>query len=265
MVASHLKKPGSGPYPYKAMETPPSVLRSIVFDCDGVLMDSEPLHYAAFKSALAADGEPLTEEIYRERYLPFDDRGAFTHFFQDAKKPLSHDDLGKLIEAKGVAFRQRVESDGVLAFPAVPEFVMAVSQRYPLAVASGSRRDELELMLEAAGIRAYFEVIVSADEVSQGKPHPESFLKAVEALNGTGKRPTAIQPSECVVIEDAREGIVAAHAAGMKCVAVATSYPSYELSKADLVVPSLAALRVSQLEDLFHPPTPMPVAAPQSN
>jgi beta-phosphoglucomutase-like phosphatase (HAD superfamily) len=141
---------------------------------------------------------------------------------------------------------------------------MAVAQRYPLAVATGSRRHEVELLLETAGIRTHFEAIVSADDVERGKPDPESYLKALDALNQTGKRTTAIKADECAVIEDSKHGIVSAHAAGMKCVAVATSYPTFELSGADLIVPSLAALRVSQVEDLFVQPVPLPIPHPQN-
>ena len=240
-------------------------LRSIIFDCDGVLIDSEPVHLAAFKKVLGSDGESITEEIYKERYLAMDDRGAIARFYEDHQKPLSPELLKELMDKKAEIYQELVRTEGLLPFPAVPEFVMAVSQRYPLAVASGARRHEVEMALEAAGIRPYFEVIVTADDVNNGKPHPESFLKAIDALNASGKRPTPIHPDECVVIEDSKEGVKSAHAAGMKCVAVSTSFPKFELALADLVVPSIAALRISQVEDLFHPPMPMPVPAPQSN
>ncbi|MBV9080049.1 MAG: HAD family phosphatase [Elusimicrobia bacterium] len=241
-------------------------LRSIIFDCDGVLVDTEPLHFAAFRDVLARQGDELTEEQYKERYLALDDRGAFEKFFRDRRKPLEIARLGELLNEKTKAFQDLVSSEGILPFPAVPEFVMAASQRYPLAVASGCRRHELEMVLEAAGIRTYFEKIVSADDVKQGKPDPESYLRAVEELNASGKRQSAIRPDECAVIEDSREGIHSAHSAGMKCVAVTTSYPSFELSLADLIVPSLGSLRLSQVEDLFQrPPALQPVPNPQPN
>lgn len=241
-------------------------MRCIIFDCDGVLMDSEPLHFSAFRKVLAEQGDVLTEEYYTEHYLALDDRGAFEKFFREAKKPLSVEQLEKLMVRKTTVFQELVETDGILPFPAVPEFVMAAAQRYPLAIASGARRHELDMILEAAGIRTYFETIISADDVRNGKPDPESYLKAVEGLNASGKRPTAIRPEECAVIEDSREGIRSAHGAGMKCVAVATSFPSFELSMADLIVPSVGALRLSQVEDLFHPPPVLQqIQAPQPN
>ncbi len=265
MNSAYLKNRPAGAYPYKVKEGNLVALRAIIFDCDGVLVDSEPIHFSAFKKTLASQGAQLSEELYKERYLALDDKGLFTRFFQDQKRELSIEELKQLIDAKGAAFQELIQSEGIMAFPAVPEFVMAASQRYPLAIASGARRHDLELVLEAAGIRPYFEIIISADDVENGKPNPESYLKAVEGLNASGKRTTPIKPEECAVIEDSREGIVSAHSAGMKCIAVATSYPIFELSHADLVLPALASLKISQVEDLFQPPQLLAVPAPQNN
>jgi len=242
-------------------------LRSIIFDCDGVLVDSEPLHYSAFKKSLGKEGEIMTEELYKERFLALDDRGCFARFYADQGMTLEPEKLQQLLDRKSAIFQELVRTEGILPFAAVPEFVMAVAQRYPLAIASGARRHEVELVLETAGIRPYFECIITADDVQKGKPHPESYLKAIEALNASGNRSTPIRPDECVVIEDSKEGIASAHAAGMKCIAVATSYPTFELSIADLVVPNLASLRVSQVEDLFHQaqPAPLPIPSQHSN
>lgn len=258
MPLTYLKNTTQGAYAYKHMEKNPTHLRAIIFDCDGVLVDSEPLHFSAFKKVLGEDSHRLTEIIYKEKYLSLDDRGAFTRFFEDIKKPLSLQDLQKLMDQKTNVYQELVASEGLLPYPAVPEFVMALSQRYPLAVASGARKHEVAMILESAGIRPYFEVMITSDDVTNGKPNPESFLKAVEGLNASGKRHTAIRPEECVVIEDSVQCIGAVHSLGMKCVAVATSYPAFELKAADLVVPSISALRVSQLEDLFQAPNPQP-------
>lgn len=265
MNSTYLKNRPDGAYPFKVREGTPMALRAIIFDCDGVLVDSEPVHFSAFKKTLEAHGGNLSEDVYKERYLALDDKGVFTRFYRDQGRELPTEDLKKLIDEKGAAFHRLLQSEGVMAYPAVPEFVMAASQRYPLAISSGARRHELEVILEAAGIRPYFEIIISADDVEKGKPNPESYLKALEGLNASGKRTSSIRPEECAVIEDSREGILSAHSAGMKCVAVATSYPAFELSHADLVLPALAALKISQVEDLFQPPQMLAVPAPQNN
>ncbi len=264
MSTIYLQNRSSTTYPYKMKDTQ-AALRAIIFDCDGVLVDSEPAHFEAFKRTLGADANRLTDEIYKERYLAMDDRGIFTTFYQDIGRPIAQDELKRLMEAKTKTFQSIIENEGLMTYPAVPELVMAVSQRYPLAVASGARRHELETVLESAGVRSFFEVVISADDVQFGKPHPQSYLKAVEELNATGKRLTPIKPEECVVIEDSRDGIASAHSAGMKCVAVATSFPMFELAHADLVVPGLASLRVSQIEDLFHSPVPLQSPASEKN
>jgi HAD superfamily hydrolase (TIGR01509 family) len=237
-------------------------LRAIIFDLDGVLLDSEPLHFSAFKKSLGDMGDKMTQELYTDRYLALDDRGAFTRFYTDHKLPLSKDLLTDLMDKKAKLFDELVHTEGILPYPAVPEFVMAAAQRYPIALATGSRRHEAEFLLETAGIRPHFQAIVSADDVERGKPDPESFLKALAALNADGKRPTAIKPEECAVIEDSKHGIASAHSAGMKCVAVSTSHPAFELAGADLVVSSLASLKMSQIEDLFATPLPQPVPMP---
>lgn len=265
MPITYLKNNAIGAYPYKIKEVNKVSLRSIIFDCDGVLLDSEPLHFAALKKTLGAEASSLSEEVYKERYLALDDKGCITKFFKENGKLLSEKDLLDLTEAKTKIFQELVSTEGILPFPSVPEFVMAVAQRYPLAIASGTRRHELETLLEAAGIRRYFETIISSDDVEKGKPNPESYLKALDGLNASGKRTLPIRPEECAVIEDSREGIASAHSAGMKCVAVATSFPAFELSIADLVVPAVAALKISQIEDLFYSPTPLPIPTQQNN
>ncbi len=260
MFKTHLKLYRSPVYP-NGMDV---VLRAIIFDLDGVLIDSEPLHFAAFNKALQGEGSPLSDEVYKENYLALDDKGAFARYFEDERKPLDLEKLNNLMKIKSEIYLNLVRSEGVLPYPSVPEFVRAVAARYPLAVATGSRRHEAELLLESAGLRPFFEGLVTSDDVKNGKPNPESYLKAVELLNSSGKRPTAIKPEECAVIEDSKQGIASAQSAGMKCVGVSTSYPAFELSSADLVVSGIASLRISQVEDLFLPPKPLHLPSPHS-
>lgn len=231
-------------------------LRAIIFDCDGVLVDSEPLHLKAFQEVLKSEGIDVDRQDYVEKYLALDDKTCFQTIFKERGRELTPEHLDSLMKRKASAYA-RATREGLLVFPGVPEFVMAASQHYALAVASGALRQEVEQALEAAGIRAYFEAIVTANDVTNGKPDPEPYLAALERLNASGKRPR-ISPQECVVIEDARHGVMAAHSAGMKCVAISTSHPVYELSAADLVVPEIASLKLVQIEDLFQVRAPLP-------
>lgn len=134
-------------------------------------------------------------------------------------------------------------------FPGVVEFIREAWLRYPLAVASGALRHEVELVLQHAGVRSCFQVIVAAEDVVMGKPDPEPFLKACSQLSAS--QVESFGPSECLVIEDSMPGVRAAHLAGMRCLAVTNSYPEARLVEADRVVHSLSGLAPQELEDLF--------------
>jgi len=225
------------------------MLKALIFDCDGVIADSEHLHCSLFQGVLAEEGITLTDKEYVDRYLAMDDRGCFTTVFADHKRPLSETQLANLIARKTERYK-KTASRNLVILPGVVEFVMAVSQKYPLAMASGALRDEVTLMIEAAGIAHYFDAVVAAEDVSKGKPAPDAYLKALEELNKKHPKKN-ITPEDCLVVEDSKEGLLSAHAAGMKCVAVTTTYPAEELSTADRVVPVLTAVRVKDLEALF--------------
>lgn len=226
------------------------MLKTIIFDCDGVIADSEPIHFALFRRVLRENlGMDLTESEYKEKYLAMDDRGCFTAAARDRGRELTGRELSEAIAKKTALFKAEAQANLVI-LPGVVEFIMAASQKYPLAVASGALRDEVMLVLEAAGVRTCFDVIVAAEDVARGKPAPDAYLKALEGLNLV--RPgREIGPSECLVIEDSFHGVASAKSAGMKCVAVCTSYPPEALTAADRVVPVLTAFRVSDAASLF--------------
>jgi beta-phosphoglucomutase len=227
------------------------MLKAVLFDCDGVIADSEHLHFDLFQKVLKEDlGVDLSQAEYAEKYLAMDDRGCFTAVCKARGRSLDEPMLASLI-AKKTAMYKKTASENLVILPGVVEFVMSVSQRFPLAMASGALRDEVILMIDAAGIKDYFDAVVGAEDVTNGKPAPDAYLKALEELNKKhpGKN---LQPSECLVVEDSIHGIHSAHAAGMKCVAVCTSYKEEELQAADRVVPVLTALRISDLKALFE-------------
>jgi beta-phosphoglucomutase len=117
-------------------------------------------------------------------------------------------------------------------------------------VASGALRQEIETILSALGLRNYFRVIVSAEDVSEGKPEPEIFQRVLAQLNAVLEDDPVIAPADCIVIEDSKEGIRAARRAGMKCLAVTNSHPAELLSEATAVVKSLEEVAIRFLEKL---------------
>ena len=225
------------------------MLKALIFDFNGIIVDDEPIHFKLFQQVLAEEGIELTEEAYYARYLGFDDRGAFTAGLRENQRQPDDRKIKELIERKA-RYYQRAIRDHVAIFPGVRRLIASVAQTYPLAVASGALRHEIETILQTAGMLDYFSAIVSAEDVKQGKPEPEIFLQALAALNGIGRNDRAIESGECVVIEDSKEGIRGARRAGMKCLAVSNSHPAELLGDADAVVASLEEVTPAFLEKL---------------
>ncbi len=144
----------------------------------------------------------------------------------------------------------KLVADSVDLFPGVEGFIRHAAEKYPLAIASGALREEIEHILANVGLKKFFSVVVAAEDVIKGKPDPEAYITALARLNqlGPGK---PVRPPECLVIEDSRHGVAAATAAGMRCLAVANSYAPEELSAAYLVVKSLERLDLTHIESLF--------------
>jgi beta-phosphoglucomutase len=126
--------------------------------------------------------------------------------------------------------------------------VPTLAKKLPLAIASGALRHEIEIILSSIGLLANFRAIVSAEDVTRGKPEPEIFLKALARLNASLASDHPISPAECLVIEDSKEGIRGARHAGMKCLAVTNSHPAELLNEADSIVDSLNGIGQPQLE-----------------
>jgi len=224
------------------------MLRAVIFDFNGIIVDDEPIHFELFQRVLGEEGIALTEEDYYARYLGFDDRGAFMAGFREHSRPLSAEKLQELIERKAVYYQEAIRNH-VTVFPGVKNLVADLAQTLPLAVASGALRHEIETILKTLGLFDHFRAIVAAEDVTQGKPEPEIYLKALAALNAGGSG-NPIEAADCVVIEDSKEGIRGTRRAGMKCLAVTNSHPAELLSDADAVVKTLEEVKLSFLQSL---------------
>lgn len=223
------------------------MLRAIIFDFNGIIVDDEPIHFELFKRVLNEEGIGLTEADYYARYLGCDDRGAFTIAYREHGRTLTEPKLAQLIDRKAAYYRQDIKSK-MRVFPGVHTLIPELAKKLPLAIASGALRNEIEMILSGIGLLAHFRAIVSAEDVTRGKPEPEIFLKALAQLNAVLSIDHPIKAAECLVIEDSKEGIRGARRAGMKCLAVTNSHPAELLNQADNIVDSLEGIGQSQLE-----------------
>ena len=226
------------------------MLKAIILDFNGVILDDEPLHFAAMRETVAHFGVDLTKDVYWARYLPFDDRQCLEAICRDFSLTLGAEEVSRTLARKAGIYRQLISKNFRL-FPGAVEFIQMTAARYPLALASGARRDEIESTLESTSLRSYFVIIVAAEDFVRGKPHPESFLLALEGLNRV-LNGTLIKPSECLVVEDSASGVQGAVAAGMKCLAVTNSYSPDKLGAASKIVGSLKEVQLNSLQTLFE-------------
>ncbi|MEK6709514.1 MAG: HAD-IA family hydrolase [Nitrospinota bacterium] len=214
-------------------------LAAIIFDFDGTIADSEPLHLAAFQRTLEEElGLELTGKQYTERYLAFDDRQLFEVLLRDRGRTVPPGQFARLLEVKAGHYQRLAENPPLL--PGAAEMIRRASARWPLAIASGALGREVRPVLERAGLLGCFSAIVTAEMVSRGKPDPESFTAALGRLNEKS-RGGGIPPSSCLVAEDSLAGVAAARSAGMRVLAVTTSFGRAQLGEADRVVDSLEA------------------------
>lgn len=221
-------------------------LRAAVFDFDGVIVDSEPLHFRSLCDALGSEGVVVTREEYWEHLLAHDDRGSIRLAFERRGQPLDAARLERVERTKVERFAELIPE--VAVYPGAREVIGALAAELPLAIASGARREEIEAILSGIGLRDAFAAVVGAQDVARTKPDPEPYLEAARRL---GARVTALAPCECVALEDSVPGLMSALGAGMKVVGVAHSYPAEKLRSAHRVVGSLAALEPGSLHELF--------------
>lgn len=222
------------------------LMRAVLFDFDGVLVDSEPLHYRAMRDALVAEGFTIDEEEYWRHLLAHDDRTAIHIALERHGLPYDRDRVEAVTRRKAEAYEAALSR--IPFFPGARELARALHREVPLAIASGARRVEIEAILEAGGLRDVFSAVVGIDDVSRSKPDPEPYLTAMRRL---AARAPGLLPEECLVIEDSFTGIAAGLAAGMRVLAVTNSFPAAKLSAAHRVVDSLAAVDSAGLRALF--------------
>lgn len=217
------------------------MIKAIVFDFDGVLADSEPLHLRAYQEVLSSLGITFTREAYYADYLGYDDVGVFKALAAAHAFALDESRLRALIAEKTRVFDAIIASGDIL-YPGAVACVERMASVYPLGIASGALRDEIEAALHGAGLERHFRFIVASGDTREGKPAPDPYRRAAELHR--------LLPSECVAIEDSRWGIDSAKSAGLSCVAITNTYPREQLASADRIVSSLDEFTPALIESL---------------
>jgi beta-phosphoglucomutase len=217
------------------------MIKAVVFDFDGVLADSEPLHYRAFLRVVEPRGHRFDYQTYLREYVGFDDRDTFRQLFGDDEARLR-----LLCREKAEAFQQ-VAAEGFETYPGVEALVRQLAASMPLAIASGAVRTDIEPILAGLGLGPCFAAIVTADDVARSKPDPESYRLAVHRL--AERFPDLeLQPGDCVAIEDTAAGLVSARRAGLKTLGVTHTFPADQLGVADRVVETLEGVDPAWLQ-----------------
>ena len=210
---------------------------AVIFDMDGVIVNSEPIHEMAFREIFAEIGYGANHGIDFPAYYGRSDLALWKDFIARHRPA---ETLAELTERKQRRFLEIVRKEEPI-FDGLTGLVEKLSEHYRLAVASGSLHPVIEVILGMKNLARYFQTVVSVEDVPRGKPEPDIFLRAAELL--------AVAPAACCVIEDSSAGVAAARAAGMTVVAITNSLPRERLAQADVVADSYLAI-----ERLLLPP-----------
>jgi beta-phosphoglucomutase len=227
------------------------LLRAIIFDFDGIIVDSEPIILKLTQEAAAQEGWTVSDEDYYRDFLALDDRGVFEHLYAKHGQALNIARRDELVAWKASRYEEVIRH-GLTPMPGAVEFVSQVASLYPLAIASGSLRVEIEHLLTKLGLREKFAVLATADDCQRSKPDPQVYLTALARLRAlTNFRDEPLQSTDCLAIEDAPLGVVAAQAAGFKCLALTHSRPASELKHADWIATEFADVRIAEISATF--------------
>jgi len=222
------------------------MIRAVLFDFNGVIIDDERVHLDLFSEVLSPHGIIVDREAYWKEFLGMDDRGALSglwgkHFGKAPEDRVLHDLIGK----KAALYMSRLTA-GLPLYEGVLPLVMDLSRIYPMGIVSGALRPEIEGTLAQNGLSGCFQFIVSAEDTQRGKPDPEGYEKgfsqlvSMDCLEGLLSR-------EVLVIEDSVQGVEAAKLAGLKSFAVCHTYAPEQFHQADKVYPAVGNILLQDI------------------
>lgn len=214
-------------------------IKAILFDMDGVIVDSEPLHFEAHKKALEHFGIEMTLEDYIKHGVASGDDHIYEKMSEKSGKTIDKKEISAI---KKQFYREIFDEKGKL-IPGILEALQDFSKGYKLALVSSGTMNAIEYVLEKLNIKNYFSLIVCGEDVERVKPFPDLYLKAIELLN--------IKRENCIAIEDSATGISAAKEAGLKCIAIPNEFTkNQDLSRADIIMENIKEIDKNILNNL---------------
>jgi HAD superfamily hydrolase (TIGR01509 family) len=219
------------------------MLNAVIFDFDGIIVDSEPMHYQAFQRILEPLGKGFSWEDYCTTYIGYDDRDAFREAFKAKKEKICSRDVKQLLREKAEIFQQLIREGQATPLPGAVELIKSIPRKLPIALCSGAILEDITPILETLGIDSSFSVIVTAEDTAKSKPDPAPYTLALQKLG-------LDHAASAIAIEDTPAGILSAKAAGLKVLAVTNSFDREFLLEADAVTDSLEKVTRLSLEDM---------------
>jgi HAD superfamily hydrolase (TIGR01509 family) len=228
------------------------VLRAVLFDFNGVLVNDLDVHARLFERALAAEGL-AAQAVATLNVGARNDREVVAEILQHAGRPSDPATVNRLVARKARLFQEHARRQGYTFYPGALELVEgAASQGLMLGIVSGALREEIVQALHQSGLRRHFKAIVSAEDVRRGKPHPEVFQRALAELNNQPPLPERlVHPHEVLAVENSPMGLAAASAAGLVSLGVAHRYEICQLVTASGAVKSLSEIDPGGLQTIF--------------
>ena len=203
---------------------------AVIFDMDGVIVDSEPLHEQAFQKVFEEMGYGTTHGFHFPDYYGRSDKALWLDFIARHAPPQPFDELMAWKQGRFMTLLMAAQP----IFGPIPALVSDLARQTRLALASGSNREVIAAVLRMQGLRPHFEKVVSAQDVARGKPAPDIFLHTADQLG--------VNPADCVVIEDSAAGVAAARSAGMRVIGITNTLPPEKLQDATAVVANYDAI-----------------------
>ncbi|MEB3310083.1 MAG: HAD family phosphatase [Snowella sp.] len=230
------------------------MLKVVLFDFNGVIINDEPIHRQLIDEILLAENlRPASYQEHQEFCLGRSDRVCLRALLAHRGRPVSEEYLTKLIEKKAIAYRQKLaELDTLPIYDGLKRLLAQIQLKgWPLGLVTGAVKSETILVLKKAELFDYFQVIVAGDEINTSKPQPDGYLLAIERFNQLNPE-LQLEPKHCLAIEDSLAGLQAAKNAGIKVIGIAHTYPYHFMQRyGNWAVDKFSEIDLDRIEILY--------------